>query len=704
MTEQVNLIPARLKSAVVGGHVAGADQIIDDNLGKTQNTINAETNSKFEQIDNEIEGFEKQDVVPVDTLPDVATADPKKVYRVVDETTYTDYMVNATGDGWKKIYEAEFPGIDDAPTAGSENLVKSGGVRIEMDKFNLGVTKLVIQSTTTSQIIEFPYNVNAISNQEILIQVDSNYIDNNPIYLYENTTSGTYHEIRNHQSYKITFGNVTKLILYIPNISQILGEGDVMITMQLPNNISLKLDGLAGNFNTITGSGQYIKLATNISKDSFFAIKLNSSGTFPIDIWAEYSDSTYKKIISLNADDVNNIRIIDAKHDINTLYINNNVTNIDIEFGKCDNSNTLVAAVEDTRKLLNNFNGNNENINITTRGLLIQDKDWMKQNMRVKFTLLACNSNNISIQVYIRKDGSSEDVLLGNLTEIGGTFYDTFTDNLSQVYFYSNYPDATEYTIRVDWIAYSSFNSDLYNRIYSPKLLSSKIFARVGCIGDSYTSGHIDISGTPSVSNPQFAWPKFMECITGRIYTNFGVSGSTAKQWVEGQANLSQVQAQGNKCQAYIIGLMLNDVSTSNPYYTPVGTVSDIGTNADTYYAYYYRLIQLVIQVNPSAKVFCLTCPAFDNNFSYNQAVRDVVAYCNNNNQDNVILCDLASDRYNNIYYFKNSDFLKDKVNGHFTAIGYEYIAECLSLIFSDVIIGNEVQFRDVYSIPYDTV
>lgn len=128
MSEHKIPIPSRLYNAAVDGHVAGADQIIDDNFGKTQNIINAETNSKFKQIDNEIEGFEKQDIIPVDTLPDVATADPKKIYRVVNEKTYTDYMVNTTGDSWKKIYEAEFPGIDDEPVANSKNLVKSGGV------------------------------------------------------------------------------------------------------------------------------------------------------------------------------------------------------------------------------------------------------------------------------------------------------------------------------------------------------------------------------------------------------------------------------------------------------------------------------------------------------------------------------------------------------------------------------------------------
>lgn len=40
MTEKISYIPSRIKNAAVGGHVAGADDIIDDDLGLTQNEIN----------------------------------------------------------------------------------------------------------------------------------------------------------------------------------------------------------------------------------------------------------------------------------------------------------------------------------------------------------------------------------------------------------------------------------------------------------------------------------------------------------------------------------------------------------------------------------------------------------------------------------------------------------------------------------------
>jgi hypothetical protein len=45
-------IPARLKNIAVGGHVTGTEDIIDDNLNKTQNIIN-------EEIDNRVATLEE---------------------------------------------------------------------------------------------------------------------------------------------------------------------------------------------------------------------------------------------------------------------------------------------------------------------------------------------------------------------------------------------------------------------------------------------------------------------------------------------------------------------------------------------------------------------------------------------------------------------------------------------------------------------
>lgn len=123
MTEIIQPIPARIKNVAIGGHVAGTEDIIDDTLGKTQQTINQE-------VDNKIEALTSQDIEVVSALPAVGDADPKKIYRVTGTTSYTDYMLNPAGSAFSQLATFSFPGIDEVPTAGSNNLVKSGGTLV----------------------------------------------------------------------------------------------------------------------------------------------------------------------------------------------------------------------------------------------------------------------------------------------------------------------------------------------------------------------------------------------------------------------------------------------------------------------------------------------------------------------------------------------------------------------------------------------
>lgn len=230
---------------------------------------------------------------------------------------------------------------------------------------------------------------------------------------------------------------------------------------------------------------------------------------------------------------------------------------------------------------------------------------------------------------------------------------------------------------------------------------SVKTFQRVGCIGDSYTAGYIKTASNFANSSPNNSWPHYMENLTGNKYDNWGVSGSTAKGWMSGAGKLSDVQAVGNKCQAYIVGLMINDRTNEpwNLYYTPVGVASDIGTNNDTYYAWYYKLIQAVVAVNADAKIFCCTCPKWSSADAYNVAVKDIVQYCKTNSQ-NVYLCDLAGEDFS--VYYQDETFVNDLTNGHYTAIGYEYMAEAFVNVLSDIINANLSEFKDIAFIPFD--
>ena len=147
MSEHKEPIPSMIYNAAVGGHVTNSQQIIDENENKEQSQINTEVKqilgqggSVDERIANSI-NIEKtraetaeqllqeqynaltQSDIVVGTLPESGTKN--LIYRVPGTSSYSDYM----WDGTKFVKMAEYDNaIDDEPTAGSENLVKSGGV------------------------------------------------------------------------------------------------------------------------------------------------------------------------------------------------------------------------------------------------------------------------------------------------------------------------------------------------------------------------------------------------------------------------------------------------------------------------------------------------------------------------------------------------------------------------------------------------
>lgn len=227
---------------------------------------------------------------------------------------------------------------------------------------------------------------------------------------------------------------------------------------------------------------------------------------------------------------------------------------------------------------------------------------------------------------------------------------------------------------------------------FKPGASLAKIFKKVVCCGDSYTSGYIvDSAGNAHNDNHDFAWPHYMETATGNKWVNCGKSGANVLTWQEGETGLAQAQAAG-KAQAYIVGLMLNDVSSELG--VELGTSADIGTDAGTYYAGMSAVIRQLAAISPEAKIFVCTCPLTGTIVDYNTAVRDIVtAY---KGTYNVHCLDLF--KYKTAYDTITSDAL----GGHYTAIGYEKMAEMMMVVMSDYIEANIAEFQNVAFIPYD--
>lgn len=219
------------------------------------------------------------------------------------------------------------------------------------------------------------------------------------------------------------------------------------------------------------------------------------------------------------------------------------------------------------------------------------------------------------------------------------------------------------------------------------------ILKKVVCCGDSYTAGWIKAPSDTeySATNEGYAWPHYASHITGNNWENCGSSGANVWTWQQAERGLPKAQSLGVS-QAYVVGLMINDTTQLQ-----LGTTSDIGTENQTYYGGLSKIVRELAAISPQAFIFLNTCPKNSDTYdAFNQAVRNVVsAY---EGTYNVHLIDLA--KHSNMFF--SPAFAADAINGHYTAIGYEQMAEIYCHMLSMYINSHVSVFQETYKIPYD--
>ena len=119
--EKKILIPGRLKNIAVSNYLAGASDIIDDSLGKSQQEINAEVTSTEEDLDTRLNVVEQ--------LAEISVAGGE-----IGIATANDLKNRTTaGDAKIPTVAAVMDSADDAPTAGSNHFVKSKGMFLSIN-------------------------------------------------------------------------------------------------------------------------------------------------------------------------------------------------------------------------------------------------------------------------------------------------------------------------------------------------------------------------------------------------------------------------------------------------------------------------------------------------------------------------------------------------------------------------------------------
>lgn len=155
------------------------------------------------------------------------------------------------------------------------------------------------------------------------------------------------------------------------------------------------------------------------------------------------------------------------------------------------------------------------------------------------------------------------------------------------------------------------------------------MFRKIVCIGDSLTQGEFDVT-SGSNKFPQFSWVAQMGKMTGVPCVNLGIGSHSASRsatypWLKTALQESGAIASPfettdfteNPADAYIIALGTNDIGDLGSFTGDLSTDindADYLQNAHTSVGGYAEIIQRIIEMQPKAKIFCVTIPQTRNN------------------------------------------------------------------------------------------
>lgn len=138
------------------------------------------------------------------------------------------------------------------------------------------------------------------------------------------------------------------------------------------------------------------------------------------------------------------------------------------------------------------------------------------------------------------------------------------------------------------------------------------LFHKVAVIGASWDSGYFSTNGTNRFESHSHSWLANAARRNGVEYHCFARRSAWTRVWLNDAAfkpYCIDAMQEGTACDLYIISLNGNDANNGGMSY--LGSPSDINDddynlNADTYYGNYAKIIQLIKQKSPYARIVCI--------------------------------------------------------------------------------------------------
>lgn len=231
------------------------------------------------------------------------------------------------------------------------------------------------------------------------------------------------------------------------------------------------------------------------------------------------------------------------------------------------------------------------------------------------------------------------------------------------------------------------------------------IFRKIGCIGDSLSSGEFESRMNNQVGYHdyyEYSWGQFMARTCGATAYNFSRGGLTAKGFLERMQNGEErftLLDPMKKCQAYIVALGVNDISGILRDELKMGTIEDVHAdkpekNAPTFAGYMGRILSSIKQAEHKARIFLVTIPRSDNEgprLRYNDEHANLI-YALAEKFPFTYVLDLR--KYAPVYdaEFKKMYFL----SGHMNPMGYLFTAKMFMTYIDAIIRSRPEEFAQV--------
>ncbi len=141
------------------------------------------------------------------------------------------------------------------------------------------------------------------------------------------------------------------------------------------------------------------------------------------------------------------------------------------------------------------------------------------------------------------------------------------------------------------------------------------IFRTIGCIGDSLSSGEMQLRREDGAFSYHdlydYSWGQYIARALGCKVYNFSRGGMTAKWYMDTYAVEKDFFNPESVCQAYIVALGVNDITAAIRDKKELGTIADAAEEsaADNFVSDYAAILRKYKQISPRAKFFLVTIP-----------------------------------------------------------------------------------------------